>query len=103
MGIKAIIFYISRVVNYSYEFHFDQNRGLPELEINSHFMHLPVFTGMHPTALCTQGGTSPAITTYCSTNLSADGCGSAQAINPDLPGRVSMCNGICVCAAQRLI
>lgn len=33
-----MILYISRAVNYSYEFHFDQNRGLPRLETSSQYL-----------------------------------------------------------------
>lgn len=104
MGKKRLILYIFRAVNYSYEFHFDQNRGLPNWR-STHILC---------TCLCSPGciqlhyipkqiGNSPAVTTYCGTNLFADGRGSAQTINPDLPGRVSTCNGICVCAARRLV
>lgn len=92
MGKKAIILYISRVVNYSYELHFHQSRALPKSQINSTFYVIVCVYWdasdciVLPNRFCFS--TSPAVTTYCGTNLFADGCGSAQTINPDLLGGV---------------
>lgn len=90
MGKKAIILYISRVVNYSYEFHFDQNRLCPNWRAALLLCPCLCLLGwIRWRSMPKLSIASPASSRYGSTHLFADSQGQAQTAHPAWLRRVS--------------
>lgn len=89
-GKKPISLYISRVVNYSYEFHFDQNRFCPNWTTALMLCTRPCLLGCIRWCSVPKLSvvTSPASPRSGSTHLSADSHRWAQAAHPAWPGRL---------------